>query len=199
MREAMAVTQPTAPIVQTRQKALELFAHKGFAQVGMRELAFEAGLTPGALYHHYPSKQHLLLDLIEEFYEQLMIRLKRLARRRGSQSEMIRHVVQAHVELHQELPLQFNLVQRDLPCLTPAQQDSVRALQAHYECQLLALLPCPTRLGARVRVAAGHAIVNLLNAAPAWLAKHPLSRDEHSVLLEQIVLVPIERMLAHSH
>ena len=61
-----------------RDKVLELFASKGFGQVGMRELATCLGLAPGSLYHHYPRKQHLLLDLIgldtvlailEAFYE----------------------------------------------------------------------------------------------------------------------------------
>ena len=65
-------------LCEHRNKALELLASKGFGQVGMRELASSLGLTPGSLYHHYPSKQHLLLDLIDEFYEELLTTLGRV-------------------------------------------------------------------------------------------------------------------------
>ena len=43
----------------------------------MRELAAHVGLTAGSLYHHFPSKQDLLFDLIEELYEELQATLDR--------------------------------------------------------------------------------------------------------------------------
>jgi AcrR family transcriptional regulator len=55
---------------ERRDRAMALFAEKGFGQVSMRELAAH-GLTAGSLYHHFPSKQDLLYDLIEELYEEL--------------------------------------------------------------------------------------------------------------------------------
>nr|BFE97996.1 hypothetical protein GCM10020185_85320 [Pseudomonas brassicacearum subsp. brassicacearum] len=64
----MPMAERCSRFAESRDKALELFANKGFGQVGMRELASHLGLTPGSLYHHYPSKQHLLADLIEEFF-----------------------------------------------------------------------------------------------------------------------------------
>ncbi len=62
---------------ERRDKALELLAVKGFGQVSMRELASHLGLTAGSLYHHFPSKQHLLFDLIEELFEELLATLQR--------------------------------------------------------------------------------------------------------------------------
>ncbi|RMH81683.1 TetR/AcrR family transcriptional regulator, partial [Pseudomonas sp. AOB-7] len=49
-----------------RGKALALFAERGFAQVGMRELALHLGMAAGSLYHHFESKEQLLFELIEE-------------------------------------------------------------------------------------------------------------------------------------
>ena len=55
-----------------RGKALVLFAERGFAQVGMRELALHLGMAAGSLYHHFESKEQLLFELIEELYEELL-------------------------------------------------------------------------------------------------------------------------------
>ncbi|MFJ7884433.1 TetR/AcrR family transcriptional regulator [Pseudomonas sp. NPDC096917] len=54
---------------------MELYATRGFAQVSIRELASHLRVTSGAIYQHYPSKQHLLFDYIEELYEDLTTRL----------------------------------------------------------------------------------------------------------------------------
>ncbi|WLH81964.1 TetR/AcrR family transcriptional regulator [Pseudomonas sp. FP2335] len=67
----------------------------------MCELTTCMGLSPGLLYHHYPSKRHLLLDILDEFYEELLAALS-LVFRRGAYN--ISAVVCAHVQLHQKLP-----------------------------------------------------------------------------------------------
>ena len=98
---------------ERRDKALELFALKGFGQVSMRELAAHVGLTAGSLYHHFPSKQHLLFDLIEELYEELLATLHPVGRGKGAAARLSA-VIRAHWELHAERPLQFRLAERDL-------------------------------------------------------------------------------------
>ena len=48
-----------------RAVALELFSDKGFEQTSLREIAERVGLTKASLYYHYPSKQALLLAVVE--------------------------------------------------------------------------------------------------------------------------------------
>ena len=48
-----------------RVVALELFSTKGFEQTSLREIAERVGLTKASLYYHYPSKQALLLAVVE--------------------------------------------------------------------------------------------------------------------------------------
>ena len=48
-----------------RHAAAALFREKGFNGTSMRELATAVGLTKSSLYHHYPSKQALLAEIIE--------------------------------------------------------------------------------------------------------------------------------------
>lgn len=48
------------------ESAIRVFANKGFDDASMREIAAEAGLTTGAIYHHYKNKDDLFYDAVKE-------------------------------------------------------------------------------------------------------------------------------------
>ena len=63
----------TAPVQRRRPKdrrqsieaaAAELFAARGFAGTGMADIAAEVGITPGAIYRHFSSKEDLLERIV---------------------------------------------------------------------------------------------------------------------------------------
>ncbi|CAK9889554.1 MULTISPECIES: TetR/AcrR family transcriptional regulator [Pseudomonas] len=177
---------------ERRDKALELFAEKGFGQVSMRELAAHLGLTAGSLYHHFPSKQHLLFDLIEELFEELLATLN--PGRRNQQQTLV-EVIAAHWGLHAERPLQFRLAERDLCCLSVEQQARIGQLRQQYESALLRLLvPKATLRGQALEVTA-HVIANLLNSLPGWLQTSQLPQAQGLALMESMLLGGIERTL----
>ena len=45
--------------------ALRVFAEKGFDRATNRDIAREAGITPGLIYHYFESKEVLLRSAIE--------------------------------------------------------------------------------------------------------------------------------------
>ena len=55
--------------------ARQLFAEKGFAQTGREEIAERAGVTRGALYHHFASKVDVAVAVIEELEAELVERV----------------------------------------------------------------------------------------------------------------------------
>jgi len=54
-------------------KSFDLFAQKGYASITMREIAKELGVSTGTLYHYFPNKEAIFLQLVEEQYEQDVI------------------------------------------------------------------------------------------------------------------------------
>lgn len=67
-------------IVETRAKliaaARHAFATKGYAASSMDDLTAEAGLTRGALYHHFGDKKGLLAAVIGEIDAEIAARLR---------------------------------------------------------------------------------------------------------------------------
>lgn len=48
------------------REAVHLFGQYGFRGATLAEIARAAGLTEPGLLHHFPSKEHLLMDVLEE-------------------------------------------------------------------------------------------------------------------------------------
>jgi len=47
--------------------AAELFATQGFAQTTVRDIAEQAGILSGSLYHHFASKEAMLDEILRDF------------------------------------------------------------------------------------------------------------------------------------
>lgn len=176
---------------ERRDKALQLFALKGFGQVSMRELATHVGLTAGSLYHHFPSKQHLLFDLIEELYEELLATLHPSGRSRDATARLSA-VIRAHWELHAERPLQFRLAERDLCCLSEDQQAQIAGMRQDYEQRLLELIAPTSRLSGPALQASAQVVASLLNSLPGWLQNSAAPEAQRLALMESMLRGAIE-------
>jgi AcrR family transcriptional regulator len=51
---------------QLLTESFELFAEIGYAKITMRQLAQKLGISTGTLYHYFPSKEAIFLQLVEE-------------------------------------------------------------------------------------------------------------------------------------
>src|SRR5215213_2875204 len=58
---------PTAERIH--DAALTLFNDRGYTGTTIRELADSCGLTPGAMYNHYASKEALLFAIVDRVHD----------------------------------------------------------------------------------------------------------------------------------
>lgn len=69
MRRTKAESEATAADVL--EVAARLFAEHGYAGVGLAQIATEAGVTRGAVYHHFGSKQGLFTAVLAAMHEEV--------------------------------------------------------------------------------------------------------------------------------
>lgn len=58
--------------------ALDLFAEKGFAATGVQEIVARAGVTKGALYHHFTAKEDILFEIYGSVFGEQRAELERI-------------------------------------------------------------------------------------------------------------------------
>ncbi len=78
--------------------ARELFAEKGFADSGREEIAERAGVTRGALYHHFASKTDVAAAVVEELEGELVARVVAAAREGTGVRDQLRRSCRAYME-----------------------------------------------------------------------------------------------------
>lgn len=54
---------------QILDAALKLFSHRGYGATSVRDIAEEAGLSKGNVYHHFPDKEAIFRALIDRYFE----------------------------------------------------------------------------------------------------------------------------------
>jgi len=88
------------------RRAVDLFNRQGYDATSMGDLAAELGLTKSAIYHHVPSKSHLLEQALDEALDGLTRALEAAASDESATAyERLRRAVHSSVEvLVQHLP-----------------------------------------------------------------------------------------------
>lgn len=65
---------------QIKRAALEIIASKGLAQLSTRNLAKRVGISEGAIFRHFKSKQDIILAIIQDIRTDMVERMSLVAR-----------------------------------------------------------------------------------------------------------------------
>jgi AcrR family transcriptional regulator len=79
--------------------AIDLFNRKGYDATSIGDVADELGVTKSAVYHHVPSKEHLLSEALDEALDGLEAAVTAAAAADGSAYERLRGAVRSSVEV----------------------------------------------------------------------------------------------------
>ena len=55
--------------------AIQLFSHSGYDSASVADICAKAGVSKGAFYHHFPSKQELFLAIVDQWLQGIDTRL----------------------------------------------------------------------------------------------------------------------------
>jgi AcrR family transcriptional regulator len=90
-----------ASILQT---AAEVFAERGYAETTLSELIARSGLTKGAFYFHFASKEQLALAVLEEKQRQWLELVGQRVLDKPAAIDQLRALGPALIKLHREDP-----------------------------------------------------------------------------------------------
>jgi AcrR family transcriptional regulator len=74
----LSFPEGTPRLEQIRRVGCRLLYQYGYAGMTMREVAAQLHIKAASLYHHFPSKQHILFDLMHETATELLRGLERI-------------------------------------------------------------------------------------------------------------------------
>ena len=137
-----------------RQAALRLFASRGFASTGIRDIAAEAGISLASLYHYMSNKEDLLVSIVAGGQRRLTAAAELLLEQCLDPVTRLAGLVKLHVWVH-GVRQQSALVA----------DNEVRSLTGERRLQILALRDAYEHLWREVLLA-GHesGVMDLLNA-----------------------------------
>jgi AcrR family transcriptional regulator len=166
--------------------ARELFAERGVADTGREEIAARAGVTRGALYHHFESKAAVAVAVIEAVDHELSTRVVAAARRGTSPFDQLRRSCRAYIDACAEPDIARILLEAPL-VLTP---DALRAMNEASCVHLLE--PALERLDVvGDRRTAARLVLGMLNEAAMLVAADPRSKRRVNATVEAF----LERLL----
>lgn len=119
-------------------QALLLFAERGFHGTSIRDLALACQIRSATLYAHYPSKEHVLAELVRIGHEEHHRRLVEAGG--GEVVTRLRGMVREHVLSHAEYPLLAVVANNELHALSDEMAAPALLLRADGRRLLLDLL-----------------------------------------------------------
>ena len=95
--------------------ASRLFAEKGYDSATTSEIAREAGVAEGTLYHHFGSKDGIFLTLFDETMEGFLAGIEALLARETTGRETLSALARFHFEYVSRHREQYLILLRDFP------------------------------------------------------------------------------------
>ena len=117
-------------IVHTARK---IVATQGMASFTIQELAKDVGVSEGAIYHHFRSKDDILLELVHEIERTLLDAITDTERPKGSTLDHLKHLFHRHFSsLERRSGISFVVIAEALRFGDPPVKQAVRPMVESY-------------------------------------------------------------------
>jgi AcrR family transcriptional regulator len=150
------------------EAAAALFAERGYHATTIRDVAEGAGVTPGALYFHVPTKQALLVAVYAEGVDRIVRHVDALVDQETEPALRFRRAIEAHIESILDASAFARVIVRVLPDDVPEAAAELRAQRDRYETRFRALIAALDLPASRSRTLLRMLLLGALNATPIW-------------------------------
>ena len=109
-----------------------LFEH-GYAGMTMRQIAARLRIKAASLYHHFPSKQHILFDLMQTTASELLEGLRRIAATESGPQQLLDKAIRWHVLFHTQKREEAFVSHSEMRSLEPENLEAILKLRREYD------------------------------------------------------------------
>lgn len=113
--------------------AVESFAERGYHATTTRDIATAAGMSPAALYVHFPAKSAVLFAISRSGHERMLAMVERVVAAEPAPAATMRAFVERFVAWHAKRHVVARVVQHELSALPPEEYEVVAALRRRTE------------------------------------------------------------------
>jgi AcrR family transcriptional regulator len=146
--------------------AQRIFVSEGYAGATIRKIAEEVGVSPTAIYMHFPDKHSMLMELGLSALEEMIRGAQEIAAGPGDPEEKIRQIMRAHIRFALKNKTAYQLVftegARDIAKDKGATHDQA---VAYY--RVLPSLVSTLQEQGRIRAGSAHGVAQVL-----WMGCH---------------------------
>src|SRR5256885_16637442 len=90
--------------------AVQLFAKYGYHAAPLRDIARIAGIQAASIYHHFPNKQALLVEIMETHMQRLNSQLEHILRSYTDSQLCLHEAIANHIRLHTSYKDEFFII-----------------------------------------------------------------------------------------
>lgn len=127
--------------------AVLCFSRKGFHATTTRDITAAVGLSPGALYVHFPSKEDVLFEIIRTGHERALEAMQSQPDE-DDPTDYVRRLVARHVAWHARHHTVARVCQYELAALEPEHHAEVLGLRQQFSAVLRSAVTRGVRAGA---------------------------------------------------
>ena len=120
--------------------AVQLFAQYGYHAATMRDIARISGIQAASIYYHYPSKQALLVEIMDTHMRNLNANLQRIMQESLPVEQRLHEAIANHIRLHTTYKAEFFIIDTEIRALEEEQRGAILTLRDQYEMQIQGLL-----------------------------------------------------------
>lgn len=168
------------------EAAATLFAERGYHATTIRDVAQAAGVTPGALYFHVPTKQALLIAVYTEGVDRIVRHVDNLVDREIEPALRFRRAIEAHLEFILDASAFARVIVRVVPDDVPEVAAELRAQRDRYETRFRALIAALELPSGRSPTLLRMLLLGALNSTPIWYRR---ARGDLDAIVDEFIAV----------
>lgn len=172
--------------------ATSLFSERGYTDTTILDITEAAGLTKGALYHHFSSKEEILLRIFEDMRDRIVEESRMVLADDPPPIDALTGLIRAHARMATTYQEGILVILRERKMFTSAHWELIRQRRAEIEAMFTGVIEEGQRTGDFALIGeprlVTRAILGMINWSSEWYRVERDDPDEIAEIFVDLVL-----------